>query len=402
MLATDATLLIHLVGFMTGIVLYAMLGVMTLRASGEAWSISLRVDRVPLVTAILGLSWNCGALVIYGLRDLGVGAPPPLLTAFAFSSLGFLPAVVVHSAFPSEARARGGGRIVVAAAYLVSAVAGALQVRAAFRHDALPWPPAMVLLTVGYLLIIGLLVIYSSRQPAVRRALSGVALAAFAVMALHLGQHATSSDTWPIELVGHHASLPLALVILYQDYRFALVDIFLKRVLTLLALVLIAGLLYAFVAAPMVLPNLTSSGSAPWAVSAIVALWVITALAYPPLQRAIGRFVDRIVLRRADYEKVRADVATSIAGLSSASQVLDALCARIVPAMSARTVLWSQCDDAPEVSDKSARLVTTARTGQASVMIPTSDAPSYLLTVNELTGGRRLLSDDLALLETLG
>jgi len=65
MLATDATLLIHLVGFMTGIVLYAMLGVMTLRASGEAWSVSLRVDRVPLVTAILGLSWNCGALGIY-------------------------------------------------------------------------------------------------------------------------------------------------------------------------------------------------------------------------------------------------------------------------------------------------------------------------------------------------
>ena len=278
MLATDATLLIHLVGFMTGIVLYAMLGVMTLRASGEAWSVSLRVDRVPLVTAILGLSWNCGALVIYGLRDLGVGAPPPLLTAFAFSSLGFLPAVVVHSAFPSEARARGGGRMVVAAAYLVSTVAGALQVRAAFRHDALPWPPAMVLLTVGYLIIIGLLVIYSSRQPAVRRALSGVALAAFAVMALHLGQHATSSDTWPIELVGHHASLPLALVILYQDYRFALADLFLKRALSLLALIGLWMALYLGIAAPYVLPRMAGDWTQPLGVGALLALGVVTAL----------------------------------------------------------------------------------------------------------------------------
>jgi hypothetical protein len=221
-------------------------------------------------------------------------------------------------------------------------------------------------------------------------------------MALHLQRHTAGTESVPIELVGHHASLPLALVILYQDYRFALADIFLKRVLTLLAVVLLAGMLYTFVAVPVVLPNLAAGNGASWAVSALIALWVVTALAYPPLERAINRFVDRIVLRRADYEKVRADAALSIAELAAPAEILDAVCARIAPAMSARAVAWSPISQPPQVGVQAASLVTTARSGKATVVVPTADAPSYQLTVSELTGGRRLLSGDLALLETLG
>ena len=59
-----------------------------------------------------------------------------------------------------------------------------------------------------------------------------MALSIFAVSALHLGQH-TGREAWTTELVGHHASMPLAVAILLRDYRFALADIFLKRALTL-------------------------------------------------------------------------------------------------------------------------------------------------------------------------
>ena len=58
--------------------------------------------------------------------------------------------------------------------------------------------------------------------------------------ALHLSQLHQGDASWPVELVGHHASLPLAFAILYQDYRFALADLFLKRALALLALVAVA------------------------------------------------------------------------------------------------------------------------------------------------------------------
>ncbi|HEY7894208.1 MAG TPA: histidine kinase [Gemmatimonadaceae bacterium] len=398
MIPTDATLLIHLVGFMTGIVLYAMLGAMTLRAHRwrDVSTLALRGDRIPLATALLGLAWNSGALVIYGLRDLGVAAPAPVLTAFAFSALGFLPAVVVHSAFPTAARARGGWTVVWAA-YLLSTIASVMQLRAALRHDALPWRPAMVLLTVGYLAIIGLLVVYSSLQPTVRRALSAVALAAFAVMALHLGRHATSSDTWPIELVGHHASLPLALVILYQDYRFALADLFLKRALTLLALIGVWMALYVAVAVPYVLPRMAGDWTQPLGVGALLGMGVMTAIAYPTLRVAVGRFVDRVVLRRVDYRHVRTQFAAAAASLGAPNDVLGEACAVLGPALSASRVSWRVAgDDSVPVDWQAA---SGGRAPGTSVRVPTTEAPAYLIDIGPLTGGRRLMSDDIALLE---
>jgi two-component system, LytTR family, sensor kinase len=390
--------LVHLLGFLAGIVLYAMLGVMTLR-SGRGATASRADDRIPLATSCLGLLWNAGALVIYGTRDLG-GAPNAWFEAAAFAALGFLPAVVVHSSL--QMQEQRSARVLIVAAYALSAAGALLQLRAALTHQDIPSSLALTMLTAGYIAVIALLALLAPRGPRAGWTLSAVALAAFAVMALHLQRHTSGAEGWPIELVGHHASLPLALVILYQDYRFALVDIFLKRVLTLLAVVLLAGLLYTFVALPVVLPNLAAGNGASWAVSALIALWVLTALAYPPLQREISRFVDRIVLRRADYEKVRVDVATTIAELSVPSAILDAVCARIAPAMSARTVSWSPIREARPAGAQAASLVTTARGGEATVVVPTADAPSYALAVSELTGGRRLLSGDLALLETLG
>jgi len=87
----DLTTLVHLVGFLTGIVLYAMLGVMTLRtrAGRPVRGRTSGADRIPLATASFGLVWNCGALAIYGFRDFGFGEARPVLTALAFSALGF-------------------------------------------------------------------------------------------------------------------------------------------------------------------------------------------------------------------------------------------------------------------------------------------------------------------------
>ena len=50
------------------------------------------------LVAALGILWNAGALVIYGLRDFGIGEPPAGLVALSFAALGFLPAVMVHAA----------------------------------------------------------------------------------------------------------------------------------------------------------------------------------------------------------------------------------------------------------------------------------------------------------------
>src|SRR6202008_340679 len=102
----------------------------------------------------------------------------------------------------------------------------------------------MRLLTYTFVVLIVPLVAVTRGRPGAGRALWAAALATFAVSALHLSQLHRGEASWPVELVGHHASLPLAFAILYQDYRFALADLFLKRALSLVA---VAGLVFVSV-----------------------------------------------------------------------------------------------------------------------------------------------------------
>jgi hypothetical protein len=91
-------LIVDLLGFLTGTVLYAMLVVMVWRdraASGQ--TPSMRRGLLPLATGCCGLLWNVGALVSFGPRVASAGVPIPAVVAVAFGELGFLPAVVVHS-----------------------------------------------------------------------------------------------------------------------------------------------------------------------------------------------------------------------------------------------------------------------------------------------------------------
>ena len=124
--------LLNLIGLSTGVVLYAMLLAMVLRA-GRAPGIRSRVDPLMLLTSILGLVWNLCALPAYELPKVGIQGPFPYLAAVGFGALGLLPAVVVHSVLRGE---RQGVRtsmrqLLVTIAYTVSAAAAVLQLRAA-------------------------------------------------------------------------------------------------------------------------------------------------------------------------------------------------------------------------------------------------------------------------------
>ena len=92
--------LLNVVGLSTGVVLYAMLLAMVLRAPRVSLA-EQPGDRLPLATAVLGLAWNMCALPIYELQAIGTHGPVRFLSVLGFSALGFLPAVVVHSVLRS-------------------------------------------------------------------------------------------------------------------------------------------------------------------------------------------------------------------------------------------------------------------------------------------------------------
>jgi two-component system, LytTR family, sensor kinase len=382
--------LLNLVGLSTGVVLYAMLLVMVVRA-GRAPGAS-RVDPLLLGTAVLGLVWNLCALPAYELPKIGIAGPFPLPIAIGFSALGFLPAVVVHSVLRDErdsTSVRGGPRQIVAfAAYTVSAIAAALHARAAWIGAPLPSSFGMRLLTYGFIALVVPLAAITRRQPGARRTLWAAALSIFAVSALHLSQLHPGDASWPVELLGHHASLPLAFAILYQDFPFALADIFLKRALTLLALV---GAALFGVAAVGAIHSPELPLRDPRDVGVLVTLWVGTALLYPKIRQLIGWFVDTVLLDRPDYDTLRADIGRRVQHQQDVATILDEVCAQLAPALSARIVRWRE-----QPAPLEAQLDESTAPGAVSAVIdvPVAEPPYYALEVSGLIGGRRLFSDD--------
>lgn len=385
--------LLNLVGLSTGVVLYTVLLVMVLRNAPKPVG-AAPFDPLLLGTAILGLVWNLCALPAYELPKVGLAGPFPFLTSVGFSALGFLPAVVVHSVLRGRhGGLQGAGRIGLAGvAYGVSAVAAGMHVEAAWTGSPLPSALAMRLLTYTFVALIVPLAAATRGQPGARRALWAAALATFAVSALHLSQWHRGDASWPVELLGHHASLPLAFAILYQDYPFALADLFLKR-----ALVLIALLVVAFAAiASFGRYSPAFAQLDPRQVGILVTFCVLTALLYPALRRFTAWFVDAVVLRRPNYQSLRASFLRRAQNHEDATALLDDLCRQLGPALSARRVVWREWT---EDADESAGVV--ARPEGLIAPVTTAEPPRYAIVVSEVTGGRRFLSDDFALLDTL-
>jgi two-component system, LytTR family, sensor kinase len=401
--------LLNLVGLSTGVVLYTMLLAMVIRAARPSGG-TAHVDPLLLLTSILGLVWNLCALPVYELPKIGLDGPVPFLAAIGFGALGFLPAVVVHSVLRgAQDDVRGVIKHTLAiVAYGVSAIAALLHLVAMASGTGTPSPLGMRLLTYTFVALVVPLAAVTRGQPGARRALWAAALAVFAVSALHLSQLHKGEASWPVELVGHHASLPLALAILYQDYPFALADLFLKRALALLALVTIAFVTIAtFGVGSAAFAQLVARD--PREVGILVTLWVGTALMYPALRRTTAWFVDAIVLHRPDYPSLRASIAQRIQTHDDVSSLLSDVCERLAPALSSQSVTWGEWHPAGD-DDTAGQLVLWGRDAAiapvahpvaAVVIVPASEAPRYAITLGGLTGGRRVLSDDVTMLETV-
>lgn len=456
MTTLDLAHLVNLLGWAVGFALYAMLFSMSLHSRGRArlsgddkqhsssagqtfWR---GVDALPMVTAILGLLWNAGALVTHGWRSFHTDAQAAndtslnmlLLGAASVAALGFLPTVVVHTVMQNlrADRERSRTHLLTFAAYMLSTVAAVMHFVSVLTNGGTHSNAALHILTFGFLLLMAGLFATTRGEAGWRRAVWAAALAVFAVSAVHLSSNAHDShqEHWYLELVGHHASLPLALAILYQDYRFAFADLFLKRALTLLAFVLLVTALFTLYAvwlAPVltlnnsVLGDITNGDVSAFdvrSVGVLLALWTVSGMLYPHLARAVNFLVEKIVLQRPDYANLRADIARSAHATERWEVILDQTCARLAPALSAHRARWhvvteatSQANSSEDETAKTLAAITDVagelvirpahRQGEIVVRIPVTDAPRYEIIFGELAGGRRLLSDDIEMLESV-
>ena len=382
--ALNAALLVNLLGFTVGIALYAMLAVMVVRHRRA--STASGVDVLLLVTAALGLVWNAGELIVSIERDFNTPLTLAFLAAAAYSALGFLPSVVVHSA-QNEA---GRSRVVAWLAYALSFLAAILHFRAAATGEPVPSALALQMLTFGAITLAAVMLFFNFRQRIEKKAIWATALLVFAVSALHLSRDSGESS-WLVELVAHQSSVPLALAILYQNFRFAFADLFLKRAISLMLIAAVAFGLYVGIAAPILRYHETHDRNDVFAVSVILTLWIATALVYPLLHSAAEWLVDRVILQRADYSDLQKRIADEVQSLETVDDVLDAVSARVAEAMTAGTHRWVEVKDGVKYT-----------ANPAAFNVPTADSPSYRVSLSHLAGGRRLLSDEANLLAAIG
>lgn len=380
--------LLNAFGLATGLALYTMLLVMAARDRTRGG----RVDTVPLATGILGIVWNLCSLASLMLPRMDMAVAAQTLSVLGVVALGFLPAVVVHSVVRGARADRlpRANAALLFGAYSVSAGAGVIQVVELLRNQAVPSVTGLRLLTWSFVALAVPLVAITSRQPNGRRALWVAALAAFAVSALHLSPFHDTGTTWPVELVGHHASIPLAVAILYQDYPFALADLFLKR--ALLLIVLVSAAMFGLSGG-----GLASNGS-PLQLAILAAGWVVTALAYPWLRRGINWFVDTVILKRPDYRWLESTVLQQLQNDDSIDAVLERMKHDVGAALSATDATWRMESTHTPMARP---VVDTLDGGGVTVLVPSSEQPAYVMEFRRLSGGRRILSGDVSFLSTV-
>src|SRR5205085_1098903 len=154
--------------------------------------------------------------------------------------------------------------------------------------------------------------------------------------------------------------------------------LFLKRALSLLLPASVAFGLYVFVAVPLLAWHETHDRNDVQAAVLVIALWMTTALVYPALHKFAVWLVDKIILRRVNYENLQAEIVRTIEKRDDLESVLSEVCDELKYALTAREAIWT------EVLQTEANLQTVNFTPRsAEIFVPTVESPFYRINLNE-------------------
>jgi two-component system, LytTR family, sensor kinase len=199
--------------------------------------------KLPVVAAALAFLWNIGSLVALGTGPRG-GMAPDIIVAASFSVLSLLPAVLLHISLESEHRPTW--RAIWIGGYVLSSGAILLHIADLVTGRPSLHFAALLLVTIGFAVLTAISVLFELRRKnraATSRLVGAMVLFLFAISFTHFGaEH--GHQVWSREIALHHAGIPLALFVLLQNYRFLLLDAFLRFVVnaTLAAVAVLASI----------------------------------------------------------------------------------------------------------------------------------------------------------------
>lgn len=390
--------LINTIGHSAGVLLFGLI-ILLLISDWRAHGV--RRTKLSVAAAGLALGWNVGSLVALALPDQA-SASMGIVLAYSFSVLSLLPAVLFQVVLQAKQRA------IALAGYAVSVCAILLHVCELFLPGSGLHQIALFLIAGGF----GLLTIiaFSLRKP-VRFAkstdrsewISLGCLLLFTTSFLHFGyQHVTSP--WSAEVTWHHVGIPVALIVLLQDYRFLLLDTFIRFLVNF-------GMAAAYIATLLTLNQsfrLWNSIRASIFLTGIsLVILCLSLIVFAYLRNALQIWVSRVVFRRQSVDECIQRIANLAPTAHTEEELLTRAAGEVAHHLRTDRFAVSTRAGDDGISEKPAVLFGTRPTGEdfsAEARIPLrfSSGDLRYLIAGSRRGGRRYISEDLEDMRRLG
>ena len=398
MLDEHEPLIVNVAGHLAGAIVFSIFLVLALRSRPGR---RLHQGWLSIASAGLAWVWNAGSLATLLSR---AGAIHWTLEALSFCSLSLLPAVLLHFSLNGKLPAIAG------TGYLLSALATALHL----SEDLAPgrhlhrW--ALWLITFGFgsltlACTVGLLRQGKETRGRTSQLLASMCLLLFAVSFSHFGA-GHPPQAWK-EVIVHHAGIPLALVILLQDYRFVFADAFVR----FLANVLLAvSLAYAAI---RLAADLSPADAALYPLADVfgVAALCTLLIVFAYLRAVLQHWLTRWIFPAGRVEAAIRELRTQALAMRDENAYLRWAAERLAAQVQTWTfdvfraaVGFHLTDlDYPSLADETPQVARDPRWDWAEAIVPIRLAHGevkYIL-LGPRRGGRRYLSEDLRSLNYL-
>ncbi len=356
--------------------------------------------RLPGGAALLALLWNAGSLGVLAAAD-SPSLARRVMVAGSFATLSLLPSVLLHVSLGSRRS------LLCWIGYGVGLLACGIHLAEIFGTGVASHQFGLRLITFGFgaLAVLAALVLWRDQQQrkgAGMRMLGAMALFLFAVSFAHFGEtHGT--DAWAHELLVHHAGIPLALVVLLQDYRFLLLDVFIRFLgNALLAVVFAVGLIG-------LLSRLELDPASPhggFSLALTITGVGLALLGFSAFRGHLQRWVERSVFRRGNLRAALQRLQAPAGGAGSEEAFLEQAAGEVAAFAKARRVeLLEEGEIAeavvgeglrPQILDRGqSSELGPRRWAEVAVPLRFAEGDRKVLLLSARLAGRRYLSEDL-------
>jgi two-component system LytT family sensor kinase len=352
-------------------------------------------SRLPAIAAALALLWNVGSLVAIASGPAS-GIAADVVVAASFSVLSLVPAVLLHISLQPRRRA------LWVSGYVLSFTAVVLHAGDLITGLALFHYAGLLVVTIGFavLTLISIALEMRSRNGAeISRLVGAMMLFLFAISFAHFGSK-QENQAWSNEIALHHAGIPLAMFVLLQDYRFLLLDAFLRFVVNA-SLAAAAVLLCIRIAH---VPGLGRRLEHPFEAGLLFVSACVLLTLFVYARNSIQGLLTRVIFLRSSVDDALHDL-RELARASHDETEYVRLAGEVI-ARFVRTRRFELTNESP-FEDREVALPATITEVEHSKLAPwvhavvpfrfsMSDTKYLLLGARD--GGRRYLSEDLAVL----